>query len=210
MFHSTGFQAASLVVSVLSRDSLSCELCAQWDATQLCCLCMMPPFRDLSRNQLSGSIPASFTGLRKIKLMYLYNNKLSGSIPIGLGSLTNRAALFIYNNSLSGSIPTGLGSLTKLLALDLSGNSLSGPIPSAIGNMRDLKHLFQTPSVVVLAIVSFRFVLPMCVANVWCQCVVPMCGANVWCQCVFRILTENNLSGSIPPSLEGLLFLQRL
>ena len=96
---------------------------------------------DLSRNQLSGVIPAELGQLTRLRQMSLSGNRLSGSIPPELGQLTRLKTLRLSGNQLSGSIPTALGQLTRLKRLFLDGNQLSGPLPAALGQLTRLKYL---------------------------------------------------------------------
>jgi hypothetical protein len=80
----------------------------------------------------------SMTNLQKLNLS---RNQLSGSIPAELGNLTNLKKLWLFSNRLSGSIPAALGNLTNLQVLSLSKNQLSGSIPAELWNLRDLQKL---------------------------------------------------------------------
>jgi hypothetical protein len=84
---------------------------------------------DLSSNQLSGGIPASFGDLQMITYLNLYSNLFEGSIPDSLGKLLNIEDLDLSSNALSGVIPKSLANLTYLDNLNLSFNKLDGQIP---------------------------------------------------------------------------------
>ena len=96
---------------------------------------------DLSRNQLSGGIPAELGRLTRLRQMSLSGNQLSGTIPPALGQLTRLKTLRLSGNQLSGTIPTELGRLTRLKRLFLDGNQLLGTIPPALGQLARLKYL---------------------------------------------------------------------
>ncbi|KAF0927308.1 hypothetical protein E2562_031503 [Oryza meyeriana var. granulata] len=85
---------------------------------------------DLSRNQLSGAIPASIESLSGLSQMNFSMNQLTGEIPAGLGSMPVLTLLDLSSNKLSGGIPTALVSL-KVNQLNLSSNQLTGEIPAA-------------------------------------------------------------------------------
>ena len=84
---------------------------------------------DLSKNQLSGEIPASLGALKALKLLNVSYNKLSGKIPDSFGDLENVESLDFSHNQLSGSIPQTLVKLNQLGNLDVSNNQLKGRIP---------------------------------------------------------------------------------
>uniref|UniRef100_A0A0E0PQ48 non-specific serine/threonine protein kinase n=1 Tax=Oryza rufipogon TaxID=4529 RepID=A0A0E0PQ48_ORYRU len=86
---------------------------------------------DLSRNQLSGAIPASIASLSGLSQMNFSRNQFTGDIPAGLGSMPVLTLLDLSSNKLSGGIPTSLGSL-KINQLNLSSNQLTGEIPAAL------------------------------------------------------------------------------
>ncbi len=88
-----------------------------------------------SGSQLTGSIPASFGQLTKLKILALDGNQLSGYIPAELGELTLLNYLFLQGNSLSGSIPYSFAGLESLNVLYLDHNNLSGAIPAGLCNL---------------------------------------------------------------------------
>ncbi|RWR88312.1 LRR receptor-like serine/threonine-protein kinase GSO1 [Cinnamomum micranthum f. kanehirae] len=87
-------------------------------------------FLDMSRNQLSGDIPATLGNLRGLKTLSLSYNKLFGRIPMSFGSLENLESLDLSHNNFSGEIPQTFTKLLQLSTLDLSNNNLEGQIPS--------------------------------------------------------------------------------
>ena len=92
---------------------------------------------DLYSNELSGEIPSQLGSLTNLTRLDLGDNRLSGEIPSELGSLTNLTRLWIEGNRLSGEIPLELGNLTNLIELHLSGNELRGCVPAAWRNVTD-------------------------------------------------------------------------
>ena len=95
----------------------------------------------LSRNNLSGPIPAELGNLTRLRGMILSANNLRGPIPRELGNLTNLIWLDLSENDLSGPIPAELGKLTRLKELELQFNQLSGQIPPGLGNLTSLEEL---------------------------------------------------------------------
>lgn len=118
---------------------------------------------DLSRNELSGSIPSASTKLfESLEMMDLSANQLTGNIPEEMGLFSKLRYLNLSYNTLNSRIPPELGYSQNLTVLDLSysaffgsipgdicdsgslgilqldGNSLTGPVPEEIGNCSSL------------------------------------------------------------------------
>ncbi|KAH9679033.1 hypothetical protein WN943_027498 [Citrus x changshan-huyou] len=84
----------------------------------------------LSKNNLSGDIPATIGGLKGLQIMDIAYNRLEGPIPESFGDLISLEVLNLSNNKISGSIPTSMEKLFFLQVLNLSFNKLEGEIPS--------------------------------------------------------------------------------
>ena len=96
---------------------------------------------ELSKNGLTGTIPAEWGALARLRWLDLSGNKLSGTIPPELGNLANLEQLFLYSNRLSGPIPAELGQLGNLQWLWLFDNQLTGTLPAELGNLAQLRNL---------------------------------------------------------------------
>ncbi|KAG1363520.1 receptor protein kinase TMK1 [Cocos nucifera] len=108
----------------------------------------------LSYNNLSGDIPASFAGsnvqilwlnnqngpgfsatidviasMTMLVDVWLHGNGFTGPIPSGIGACTSLTRLWLNNNQLVGVIPENLTTLPELQSLQLDNNHLMGPIP---------------------------------------------------------------------------------
>ncbi|CAL4942250.1 unnamed protein product [Urochloa decumbens] len=90
--------------------------------------------------QITGEIPASYTGLTALEDLSLASNRLAGTIPPGLGGLP-LLKLDLSRNMLSGQIPLTLGNATEMLLLDLSGNHLGGGVPVELTGLAHMWHL---------------------------------------------------------------------
>ncbi|CAL4925356.1 unnamed protein product [Urochloa decumbens] len=90
--------------------------------------------------QITGEIPASYTGLTALEDLSLASNRLAGTIPPGLGWLP-LLKLDLSRNMLSGQIPLTLGNATEMLLLDLSGNRLGGGVPVELTGLAHMWHL---------------------------------------------------------------------
>ncbi|RDY12408.1 Receptor-like protein kinase HSL1, partial [Mucuna pruriens] len=97
---------------------------------------------DLSFNNFSGEIPASFGQFRQLETLSLVNNLLNGTIPASLGNVSTLKKLYLaYNTFNAGPIPSELGNLTNLEELWLPGCNLVGPIPPSLGKLTKLWNL---------------------------------------------------------------------
>ena len=80
-------------------------------------------------NQLSGAIPSELGNLTDLTILALSDNRLSGAIPPKLGNLINLESLSLWGNELSGTVPPELENLTRLTQLYLADNRLGGCLP---------------------------------------------------------------------------------
>ena len=96
---------------------------------------------NLSGNGLSGELPeelGSFTSLTELDLR---DNRLSGKLPPELGSLSNLEELYLSNNRLTGALPASLTALTGLTDLYLHDNQFSGVLPAELGALPNLESV---------------------------------------------------------------------
>ena len=77
-------------------------------------------------------MPAEWSALTKLEVLYLYKNQLSDSIPAYVTTFTNLESLALNSNNFTKTIPAGLGSLLKLEELWLAQNRLTGAIPASL------------------------------------------------------------------------------
>ena len=83
----------------------------------------------LSRNQLTGEIPAELSQLSQLLALTLSRNQLTGEIPAELSQLSQLLYLGLFRNQLTGEIPAELSQLSQLRVLFLDRNQLTGEIP---------------------------------------------------------------------------------
>jgi Leucine-rich repeat (LRR) protein len=141
-------------------------------------------FLSMSKNQLSGELPANMDIMSSLDELDLSNNSLSGLIPKLPHNLTY---LDICINSLSGSLPADLG-LPNLQVLSVASNSITGSVPISICRSQGLRTL-------VLANNHLEGELPNCFGN------------SVM---LFLDLSNNNFSGMLPESMQNCEMLQVL
>jgi len=130
---------------------------------------------EMAYNNLSGVIPASYSGLQlqilklnnqqhrsglsgpidviasmtQLTLLWLHGNSFTGSIPSGIGACTSLKQVLLNNNQLVGLIPDNLTALPELKVLELQNNKLMGPIPKVTFNFTYSSNSFcqSTPGV---------------------------------------------------------------
>ncbi|PIN13031.1 Serine/threonine protein kinase [Handroanthus impetiginosus] len=93
---------------------------------------------DLSANNLTGTIPAEMGLVGKLRYLNLSWNHLESRMPPELGYFQNLTVLDLRSSGLFGPIPGDICDSGSLAILQLDGNSLTGPIPDEIGNCSSL------------------------------------------------------------------------
>ena len=109
---------------------------------------------NLNGNRLTGGIPQGLANLTQLTRLHLADNLLGYptgfeyasrylplELPSDLGNLTNLKVLNLASNDFGGEIPTELANLTDLGVLNLSYNQIDGEIPTALGNLVRLTEL---------------------------------------------------------------------
>ena len=173
----------------------------------------------LADNHLNGEIPPAIGTMTALTFLTLDNNNFSGAIPAEIGQLTNLSVLSLSSNNFSGAIPREVGRCVKLTTLNLENNSLSGTIPREIGNLVNLDYLvlsynhlegsipeeiiadFRTPFFPTSSYVQHHGVLDL--SNNHLNGTIP----STIGECVVLVelrLSENELTGVIPPGLSNL------
>ena len=81
--------------------------------------------RDLSENELTGTIPPTIGNLKKLELIELYSQTPNGlkNLPEGLGNLTNLQVLLVHKNALE-SLDFSFEELTSLSKFWIQDNDL--------------------------------------------------------------------------------------
>lgn len=95
---------------------------------------------DLSRNHLTGTIPASISKLVHLTGLQLRDNSFTGTIPNVLCMMRLRVVIFDVN-MITGTVPTCVGQLHSLNVFSVMENSLEGTIPTGFGNTLGLSTL---------------------------------------------------------------------
>ncbi|PAN29860.1 hypothetical protein PAHAL_5G255000 [Panicum hallii] len=182
----------------LSRNQLSGDLPANLE---------LPFIRemDLSRNSLTGKLPANLTAPYLMNLL-LYNNNFTGAIPTYV--CYNFFEINLSNNQLTGDSPQCSGDTSLLQMVDLKNNNLSGEFPRFVQNARDLRFLDLSHN-------KFFGVVPTWIADKMPNLEVLILRSNMFHGHLPKQLTmlvglhyldiaHNNISGSLPSSLARL------
>ncbi|XP_025822375.1 receptor-like protein kinase HSL1 [Panicum hallii] len=83
--------------------------------------------------------PQSFSGLPRLRVLWLAGCGLVGEIPVSVGSLKSLVNLDLSTNNLTGEIPAGVGRLEKVEQIELYSNHLDGRVPDGLGQLRRLR-----------------------------------------------------------------------
>ena len=180
---------------------------------------------DLEGNNLIGSIPAELADLGHMLLVLdLSDNQLSGPIPDGLGTLTSLEAINLGGNQFSGCIPNGLldaaeGDLQSLglrdcgtIASDRAAlvalyNATDGPNWDNSINWLEDSWLEDWHGVTTDATTG-RMVSLDLRRNSLTGSIPPELGNLAYLELLY--LNDNQLSGPIPPELGNLTYLEEL
>ncbi|XP_020168786.1 uncharacterized protein [Aegilops tauschii subsp. strangulata] len=159
---------------------------------------------DLTSARLGGRLSGCVGNLTSLSLMNLADNYLPGTIPGELGKLPNLHTLNLAGSNLEGNIPDSLGTSNSLSYVNLANNSLTGGIPVSLANSVSLSTLILSRNNLSGEIPSILFVNSSKLTVVDLQknsFTGPIPNFHKVATLKFLCLTENFLSGSIPPSL---------
>ncbi|KAL3940898.1 MAG: hypothetical protein SGBAC_004641 [Bacillariaceae sp.] len=116
------------------RGKLTSSLLEQWGKLRQL---------DLSRNQISGTIPETMFSHKQLRVVDLHGNRIGGIIPeLEVEVNGSLQYLALHDNFLTNRIPTTIGFLVALKHLDLSSNNLEGTLPNTLENIFNLEYLF--------------------------------------------------------------------
>nr|TKS18555.1 leucine-rich repeat transmembrane protein kinase [Populus alba] len=113
----------------LSRNNLTGHIPAEMETLTVL---------DLRSNALAGSIPADICESGSLNILQLDGNSLVGQVPEEIGNCSSLYLLSLSQNNLSGSIPKSISRLDKLKILKLEFNELTGEVPQELGKLENL------------------------------------------------------------------------
>ena len=102
---------------------------------------ILTPTHHYRNNNLSSSLPASWSAIKTLVAIDVSGNNINGTLPSSFNALTALVGGSFAENSISGSLPSTWGSLV-LYFLDLGYNKLVGTLPdswSALGLLGELQ-----------------------------------------------------------------------
>ncbi|XP_022983185.1 putative leucine-rich repeat receptor-like serine/threonine-protein kinase At2g24130 isoform X1 [Cucurbita maxima] len=171
----------------------------------------------LMQNKLNGTVPPSlFSNCTSLLNVDLSINLLTGSIPEEVGNCPKLWNLNLYNNQFSGELPLSLTN-TSLYNLDVEHNHLSGVLPAVlVGNLPSLSFLHLSNNYMVshdgnTNLEPFIISLRNCssleeleLAGMGLGGSLPDSIGQLGVNFSVLFLQENQIFGSIPPSLAKL------
>uniref|UniRef100_A0ACD6AGT0 Uncharacterized protein n=1 Tax=Avena sativa TaxID=4498 RepID=A0ACD6AGT0_AVESA len=172
---------------------------------------------DLTYNNLSGSVPASTYNISTLTYLGMGANILLGEIPYNIGyTLPSLQSLIIGENKLQGQIPTSLANTTNLKEINLGNNAFHGVVPS-LGTLPNLIILDLGKNKLEAGDWSFLSSLTNCTQLVKLYLdtnilsgVLPGSIAGLSKSLEVLLLTDNNISGTLPKEIDDLTNLKLL
>ncbi|XP_042380232.1 putative receptor-like protein kinase At3g47110 [Zingiber officinale] len=147
-------------------------------------------------NHLSGELPADFgSKFRNLRKLLLSSNKFSGPFPSSITNCSDLENFELASNNFSGRLPPNMGRLAKLTWFIIFGNHFEAQTANDWDFLASLTNCSNLESV-YLQSNNFGGSLPHLVANL---------SEKLQNLCV----SDNLISGSIPPGIGNLAALQR-
>ncbi|XP_058211440.1 putative receptor-like protein kinase At3g47110 [Rhododendron vialii] len=122
--------------------------------------------------------------LKRVTIIDLTSKGLTGSLTLYIGNLSFLQELRLSNNTFIGKIPTELGNPFRLQNLNLSFNGFEGTIPTSLSHCSNLMYLNVRRNKLVREFLKeLAYSMP---------------------RLIYLIVSENNLTGGVPPSIGNL------
>jgi Leucine-rich repeat (LRR) protein len=104
---------------------------------------------NINRNQIDRELPADLFELTNLETLYIAFNQIPGTVPTLIGRLSKLAEFYAFDNRFSGQLPSEIGLLDSCQILGLGNNFLTGTLPTDMNqmvNMRDMSIHHVTSS----------------------------------------------------------------
>ncbi|KAG8058141.1 hypothetical protein GUJ93_ZPchr0002g25931 [Zizania palustris] len=99
----------------------------------------------LNNNKMYGSVPSTLANCTSLITVVLKSNNFSGDLTnVNFSNLPRLKTLDLMLNNFSGKIPESIYSCSSLTALRLSSNKFHGELSKGLGNMKSLSFLSLT------------------------------------------------------------------
>ncbi|KAL6873960.1 hypothetical protein ACP4OV_014042 [Aristida adscensionis] len=178
-------------------------------------------FLQLSRNNLSGLLPPSLYNLSSVYAFHVTQNKLQGHLPTDLGTSLSSIQLFSLGiNQFTGVVPTSITNLSSLQVFEISSNKFGGVFPSNLGRLQYLQWLvFDDNKYEAKNEQEWEFFTSLTNCSMlqvisigWNRFTgnLPISLANFSTDLRKLRLLHNNISGTIPSSIQNLASLEEL
>ncbi|KAJ0975197.1 hypothetical protein J5N97_017162 [Dioscorea zingiberensis] len=147
---------------------------------------------DLSKNMLSSDLSAVQNWKDTLEIIDLSSNTISGSFPNNTSQFGSLISINIGNNSLVGVLPSVLATYPRLTRVDLSLNELTGPI---------LPSLLTSSTLISLNLSGNHFT-----GSIPLQSLESAESTDLTSHTPLEILdlSDNQLSGSLPPEVKNM------
>lgn len=148
---------------------------------------------NLSKNAFIGEIPAWIGEMRSLEALDISENNFTGQLPTSFGQLHSLKVLNISKNLFSGVLPDSLGNCENLLLVDISHNTLSGNLPSWVFTLGLQQIIFSENK--LNGSMDAAFALSV---------------ENSRRRLLVLDISDNNITGEIPPAIGDFISLRYL
>ncbi|PON53142.1 GPCR kinase [Trema orientale] len=127
--------------SILSKSNFQDPVWCSWSGIK--CHARTPRITslDISRRNLSGTIPPEIRHLSGLTHLNLSRNSLNGPLQTAIFELAELRVLDISRNNFASTFPPGISNLTFLRVFNAYSNNFTGPLPQDVTRLQFLEQL---------------------------------------------------------------------